>query len=134
MIVAAVLIALCVGSAFAVYSSNATPITVTLTASAPTTRTIYFTKPGNWGSVYAYVWVAETNTPEVAWPGTQMTYVGQNEYNEAVYSITFSNTCDSIIFHNNSGTQTVDIDLTQIGSANAYYVGDTTDGQGHLNC
>ena len=122
IVVAAVLIALCVGSAFAVYSVNATAITVNITATMPTTRTVYFTNNNKWDSVYAYVWTAATNSPEAAWPGTAMTWVEKNDMNEDVYRITFSYASDRIIFNDNNGNQTVDIDLTQIGSANAFYI------------
>lgn len=128
IVVAAVLIALCVGSAFAVFSVNATDRTISLTAEIPTTRTIYFTNNKYWDTVYAYVWTAATNTPEEAWPGTQMTWVEKNEINQDVYSITFSYGCDRIIFTDNNGNQTVDIDLTQIGSANAFYIIDYSNG------
>ena len=130
IIVAAVLMALCVGSAFAVYSVNATPITVNITASAPTptTRTIYFTNNYYWGSVYAYVWTSSTGTPVEIWPGTAMTWVGKNDMNQDVYSITFPYSCNHIIFNDNDNNQTVNIDLTQIGSANAYYISGYVDG------
>ena len=69
--------------------------------------TLYFSNNYNWSDVYAYAWggSAESTT----WPGTKMTYVTTNQYNESVYSITVPEDITGIIFSNGNGTQTVDI-------------------------
>ena len=43
------------------------------------------------------------------WPGEKMTYVGQNEYQQSVYTLQISADCKGLIFTNGSGAQTVDI-------------------------
>ena len=74
-------------------------------------KTIYFSNNKYWTSVYAYAWTGETYHLG-AWPGTAMTYVETNDYGEDIYSVTLPASADGIegvIFHNNSGTQTVNV-------------------------
>lgn len=93
--------------------------------SSSTTRTIYFTNSNNhkWteDKIYCYVW-SDSDGDNGAWPGTKMTKVKTNVLGESVYSITFDKKFTKVIFHNNSGEQTVDITL---GTANAYYLSGT---------
>lgn len=85
--------------------------------------TLYFSNNMRWSKVYAYVWNSSTDTPLKSWPGTEMTYVKTNEYNENIYSITFDNGLyDSIIFTNGSGEQTVDIKFEDL--KNGFFCGD----------
>lgn len=67
---------------------------------------VYFTNNDNWNNVYAYTW---GGSKKVSWPGETMTYVKQNEYNQAVYKITVSKDITGLIFTNGDGNQTVDI-------------------------
>ncbi len=91
---------------------------------------VYFSNNYRWGSVYAYFWGGKN--PSNAWPGNQMTYVGNNEYNEAVYSIDVPTDVTGLVFTNGSGAQTKDITsgiaegagfYISGGSSNAYNVG-----------
>lgn len=86
---------------------------------ASLTTTIYFSNNKGWSDVYAYVWNKSTDTPQVSWPGTKMSYVTTNEYGESIYSVSVDTySYDYIIFNNGSGSQTVDI---KIGDDNGYY-------------
>ena len=73
-------------------------------------KTVYFSNNKYWSQVYAYAWTGETNHLG-AWPGVEMTFVEKNDYGEDIYSVTLPACEDGIeglIFHNNSGAQTVD--------------------------
>ena len=94
--------------------------------------TLYFSNNKNWSNVYAYVWSSSTDTPLAAWPGTAMTYVKNNEYGERIYSYTVDlNQYDMLIITNNSGAQTIDIDISGKSTNDAFYLLDTKDGSGH---
>ena len=68
---------------------------------------VYFTDNYNWCNVYAYSW--DDSGKSTQWPGEKMTYVGQNEYNQAVYTIKVASDSKGLIFSNGYGSQTVDI-------------------------
>ena len=91
--------------------------------------TVYFTNNYNWSTVKAYVWGSAGKI--ASWPGTSMTYVTTNSYNQKIYSITFNyNDYQKIIFTNGS-QQTVDITLT--GEKNlGYYISGESGGK--LTC
>ena len=91
--------------------------------------TVYFTNSENWSTVKAYVWGSAGKI--ASWPGTEMTYVKTNSYNQKIYSISFSfEDYQNIIFTNGS-TQTVDIALT--GENNVgYYISGSSGGK--LTC
>lgn len=59
-------------------------------------QTVYFQKPDNWSTVYAYMW-KNSGDYAVSWPGSIMTHVAGK-----VYSYTFSNTAEynKIVFSN----------------------------------
>lgn len=59
------------------------------------------------------------------WPGKKMTYVGQNEYNQAVYTIKVSSDSKGLIFNNGSGSQTVDITSNIKENAGFYISGNS---------
>ncbi|MCH5303636.1 MAG: starch-binding protein [Ruminococcus sp.] len=80
---------------------------------------IYFENTNDWSSVYAYCWSGGSNNG--AWPGKTMTYIGKNEYGKSIYKYTFSkNAYSSVVFNNNSGSQTEDIVIT--ANNMAYYL------------
>ena len=78
------------------------------TVPAPETYTVKFSNAQHWsGTIYCYYWTYGEVAP-VAWPGTKMTFVENNDYGEAVYSVEVPSDADFIIFNNND-SQTVDI-------------------------
>ena len=85
------------------------------------TVTLYFSNNKGWENVYAYAWVGETR-PAGDWPGKEMTYVETNDYGEKIYGITVPAACEGVIFHNNSGEQTVDVAPGMDGTG--YYLTD----------
>jgi len=86
----------------------------------------YFTTNAGWNEVYAYAWNAEEE-PLGKWPGTKMTYA------DSQWEITISaeNIPTKIIFHNNEGVQTPDLDFeadkTYEYNLNTYTATFTTD-------
>ena len=84
---------------------------------------VYFTDNYNWGKVYAYTWGGTENTD--SWPGTEMTYVSTNEYNQSVYKIEIASDVAGLIFNNGNGIQTVDI-TSGIVDGQGYYLTSTS--------
>ena len=91
-----------------------------------TNYTAYFTTDAGWKKVYAYAWNADEE-PLGEWPGTAMTYADDQ------WEITISaeEIPTKIIFHNNEGVQTPDLDF-EAGKAyefnlNTYTATFTTD-------
>lgn len=84
---------------------------------------VYFTNNYNWSNVYAYSWGGSGKSTQ--WPGEKMTYVGQNEYNQAVYTIKVSSDSKGLIFSNGYGTQTVDITSNIEENAGFYISGNS---------
>ena len=83
---------------------------------------VYFSS--NWGDddVYCYLWISGGNG-DVAWPGTKMTYVRNNEYNQKVYTIQVDlSKYDMIIFTNNKGSQSQDTSLSGAFDGIGYYL------------
>ena len=83
--------------------------------------TLYLTANWDgWESPKAYVFNSSTDTPKVAWPGEDMSYVGVNDFNNTIFSYTVDiASYDKIIF-NNGNKQTVDIDISAANNADAY--------------
>lgn len=71
---------------------------------ADQTATVYFTNTQDWSSVYLYSW---TNTPDAAWPGTEMTYVRRSSTGKGIYMATVP--ADSKVIFTDGSRQTVDI-------------------------
>ena len=96
---------------------------------------VYFTRPGsndwNESNVKAYFWKASDNSAPQSWPGYDMTWQWNNEYGQGVYKVAIPSGVDRVIFNDNNGHQTVNIDLTNTNGA--YYWDGTTDGSGHYN-
>ncbi len=83
-------------------------------------NTATFENTGNWEAVYAYTFTKNSNgdvTAEQlgAWPGTQLT-----ADSEGMFPVeTKGATPQYIIFHNNAGTQTADLEFVNGGKYNA---------------
>lgn len=76
-------------------------------------RYIYFTK--NWDNNYIHYWGGSGST----WPGVKMTNKAYtNDMNQDVLYCVINNNNTSVLFHNNSGTQTGD---TTLGSNSCFY-------------
>ncbi len=71
-------------------------------------KTVYFANNQNWSNVYCHYWVSGTGT-STSWPGIKMTYVGNNDNNEAVYSIKIPDDAYVVFNSGSSSAQTVDI-------------------------
>ena len=100
--------------------TTAEPTTEPTTPSG--TYTVTFANSLNWdGTIYCYYWTSGSQG-EVAWPGTKMNFVENNDYGQAVYTLTVPTSCDSVIFTNGS-SQTVDINT---GSKDTNYYAKTT--------
>ena len=107
------------------------PTTAQPTTAEPTTEptttpsgtyTVTFANSLNWdGTIYCYYWTSGSQG-EVAWPGTKMNFVENNDHGQAVYTLTVPTSCDSVIFTNGS-SQTVDINT---GSKDTNYYAKTT--------
>lgn len=123
---------------FAINESSSTPYSVTTytygNVTPVTTITVYFTNNYSWSTVNAYYWGSSSST--TTWPGKAMTYVGENEYGQGVYSISIPSDVTGLIFNSGSGgAQTADITsgiangvgfYISGGSASGYTVGSYT--------
>lgn len=108
--------------------SNASP-------TAKDTITVKLTNNQNWDSVYVYAFDKDETVTMGAWPGTAMTYIGDNDYHEGIYSVEVPAATAKVVFSNGSNAaQTVDVTLTpgkggalvesisdEIATGNAYY-------------
>ncbi len=96
------------------YDENVTP-------PVPDTIDIYFSNNWHWSKVYCHIW--GTAGDRATWPGTTMDYVKTNEMGEDIYKVTIDpSQYQNIIFHNNAGTQTVDIALDVTKTNVGYYI------------
>ena len=107
------------GVNFAIWTSSSSS-TGTSTGTTTTSTTVKFTNNMNWSTVYAYFFNSN-GTVGASWPGTKMTSLGRNEYNEPIYKITIPNGATHVIFTNGS-KQTVDITLSD---EEGYYISGT---------
>ena len=115
-----------VGSGVAFGVANLAPVNEVQMAEAVGEYAVRFTKPNDWGTVFAYAWNNDSDK-NANWPGQQMTWKYKNDFNEGVYEITLSKKFSSIIFNNNNGAQTPDI---VVGDNNAWYL-DGNNAVGH---
>ena len=81
-------------------------------------KEIEFTSPG-WTTVYCYAWDDDDLHYLGDWPGSQMTYKGDNGFGGTNYAVTVPEGATHLIFHNGEGDQTVDADYD--GSQSGYY-------------
>jgi len=92
-------------------------------SSPSTEKVFYFTlTESSWTSLRAYVWNDSSKANMGDWPGCEMTLVGYNEYNQAVYSITVDTALYDMIIFNSGSYQTVDIALSDFGTNNGCYI------------
>lgn len=89
---------------------------------------IKFTNSLNWGSVYAYFF-DDSGDVGAAWPGNAMTKYETNAYGQDNYKISIPTGAKYVIFNNNAGAQTANLNLGVEG----YYLDGSTDGSGHYN-
>ncbi len=83
----------------------------------------YFVNTNNWGKVYAYIF---GDGEYSAWPGTEMVSVGDDGTGKSVYKfgpVESPKNFTKIIFTNNAGTQTADLDFTNGGYYYLYSTG-----------
>ena len=82
---------------------------------------VYFVNTKNWNNVYAHIFDNNNNSYR-AWPGTEMTRVHTDGGNQSVYKFGPITDCSitptQIVFTNNSGKQTADLEFRNGG----YYV------------
>lgn len=92
-------------------------------------NTVYFTNTEGWSTVKVHRWGGAGTA--IDWPGVDATKVGVNEFNQDIYAIDVTG-YEQIIFHNNSGWQTVNIVLADLGDYNAVYLDKgNNDHEGH---
>lgn len=95
-------------------------------------KTIYFRNSGEWGSVYTYIW--KDGTSNATWPGSTMitcSAISKGYYFD-IENMVDNNTFSNVIFHNNSGTQTADLELPQLDDSNNCYFLIKTSNNGNL--
>ncbi|MBQ2487901.1 MAG: starch-binding protein, partial [Ruminococcus sp.] len=86
---------------------------------------VLFTNSLGWeGTIYCYCWYSDTGTPIVNWPGSPMTYVGKNEYDQDQYKFPVPEGIDRVIFTNNA-EQTANIPLDR--TVTGYYALEDTE-------
>ena len=82
---------------------------------------VYFTNNKGWDQVYIYPFTA-SDVALYSWPGTAMTYIGQNGDNQGIYYLEFDiTTYTKVVFNNTNGLQSVDVTL-DLTTTNAYYL------------
>lgn len=79
----------------------------------------YFEAPADWNNIYTYVW-NDSEKPAGEWPGTKISQVGTAPNGNKVYrwSHTSSSPTQKIVFHNNTGGQTANLDFVNGGYYN----------------
>lgn len=82
---------------------------------------IYFSNNKFWNKVNFYIWNYASDTPDVSWPGSPMTFVEKNSFGEDVYKVRVVLKYDRIIFNDGGNNQTVDINLNGVKSGTGYY-------------
>ena len=83
------------------------------------TYTIYYYNKDSWENVYAYIWDGGSDTYETAWPGERM-FTHQGKVYKHDYELS-SVSYDKVIFNNNDGTQTSNLDIADGASGNKWF-------------
>lgn len=78
-----------------------------------TSRTYYYWNKNSWSHVYVYAWNSSTLASNAEWPGVEMTQVKDD-----IYTVALDVQFDYVIFTNNNGSQTTDL---EIDPAKPYY-------------
>ena len=81
---------------------------------------VYFTNNQNWEKVNAYLFNSDRD--HIEWPGIQMSFLKNNDYNQGIFYIDGITDYKYIIF-NNGSEQTVDITIDKT-TTNAYFLSD----------
>ena len=115
---------LAVGASYAL-SANVEFYAVWVDSAVPNNVTIYLTNNWWWSNLHAYAFDSASGNHPVDWPGTAMTYVGINDDNDDIYSVTVdTNAWDRLIITNNAGgdaNETVALDISSAVDNDAYY-------------
>ena len=97
-------------------SSDTLTVTCSADPAPSTLKTYYFTNNKGWTDVYLYAWKGDTGL--VAWPGEKLTHSQLNNNSEPVFDFQLdSEDCDGFLVHNGSGTQSVDVLLSNVAFA-----------------
>jgi len=86
---------------------------------------VYFYDENQWDDVYVYAWGGNYNNCIGDWPGTQMTFIGDNWYAANVLTEAIEKTDLHLIFNNGNGTQLDDNVMTD--KTKLYFVSRSTD-------
>ena len=76
-------------------------------------NTVYVMNEAGWSKVYAYMWTTGSSDENKSWPGEALTSIG-----EGVWMLEYEGDYKLVIFNNNSGTQTSN--LNHPGSGQMY--------------
>ena len=79
----------------------------------PENVTVYFINTKGWEQVNAYVWNSENDGALVEWPGKPMEMVDMTYENNAIYTFSFPDTYNYVIF-NNGDAQTGDYEIVKV--------------------
>ena len=88
------------------------------------TKTVTFSNNKGWSNVYIHYWGGSSST---TWPGAQMTNIGVNDYGETQFTFDIPADTTGIVFHDNNGSQTVDINYDS--SVTGYYLTTQSNGK-----
>lgn len=84
--------------------------------------TLYFSNNQGWTTVKVYAYNSKTGAEMSTWNNSvSATYVSTNSYGEKIYKCTISSKYDTVIFHNGSGEQTVNISYLECDGDNQFY-------------
>ncbi len=83
------------------------------------TYTIYYYNKDSWANTHAYIWDGGSGTYERAWPGERM-FTHQGKVYKHDYELS-SVSYDKVIFNNNDGTQTSNLDIADGASGNKWF-------------
>ncbi len=79
----------------------------------PGANTIVFSAQSSWKKAYVYAWMNGTEDNLGSWPGNEMTFALTNDYGENQFYTMIPVEYDCYIINNGSGSQTVDLDVTE---------------------
>lgn len=97
------------------------------------TTTIYFTNALYWeGTIRCYLWKDDNILK--SWPGTSMTYVKTNSYNQNIYKIAIPASLYSYAIFNNNESQTVNLDISSVEDGTGFYTTSLRDAKGRYEC
>ena len=80
-----------------------------------TNNLVHVVNEAGWSDVYVYAWRESDEVKNANWPGVPMVNLGGN-----IYAYYLTSTFDKVIFNNNSGAQTPDLDVPTGDEPNYY--------------